>query len=112
MANLLSYRRWLAFVLAMAAIACSAPATRSLATSTDANPAQPRALKRIVFASPYAIDIRPTGAVSTRQTVLPLVASGLSSTDGQGNRVPLLAEQLPSLENGLWILGDDGAMQT
>lgn len=41
-----------------------------------------------------------------------LVASGLSATDDQGELRPLLAEQVPTTENGLWALLPDGRMET
>src|SRR5947208_8516276 len=72
----------------------------------------PRAEKRVVYATPSAIDIRPSAAVGDRQNVLPFIASGLTTREPQGGRRPLLASDVPTLENGLWKLNPDGTMTT
>jgi len=41
-----------------------------------------------------------------------LVASGLTVLDGQGTLRPVLAEAVPSIENGLWRVFPDGRMET
>jgi len=44
-------------------------------------------------------------------TVEPLIMVGLSDTDNQARRRPLLAEQVPTGDNGLWRLHPDGRME-
>jgi len=92
---------------------CMQP-TNSSGTGSSATPGvvAPAAPKRIVFAVPNPSDIRPTASLGPRQSVLPLIGAGLSSADGQGGRVPLLAVEIPSLANGRWRLNDDGTMVT
>jgi peptide/nickel transport system substrate-binding protein len=41
-----------------------------------------------------------------------LVNTGLSVTDARGLAVPVLAEAIPTVENGLWIVEPDGTMAT
>ncbi|HZT06820.1 MAG TPA: ABC transporter substrate-binding protein [Chloroflexota bacterium] len=41
-----------------------------------------------------------------------LVDAGLTILDDKGHHLPLVAEAVPSLENGLWIVSPDGRMQT
>ena len=44
--------------------------------------------------------------------VLGLYAGKLIQSDNPGNRMPRLAEAVPTLENGLWKLNSDGTMET
>jgi ABC-type transport system substrate-binding protein len=41
-----------------------------------------------------------------------MIAPGLSSVDSNGQRVPVLAAELPSTERGSWLVEADGRMQT
>jgi peptide/nickel transport system substrate-binding protein len=41
-----------------------------------------------------------------------LINAGFSTLDGAGTLQPLLAEAVPSIENGLWRVLDDGGMET
>jgi peptide/nickel transport system substrate-binding protein len=41
-----------------------------------------------------------------------LISRGMSIRDAEGKLIPQLAEQVPSLENGLWKLNPDGTMET
>jgi peptide/nickel transport system substrate-binding protein len=41
-----------------------------------------------------------------------LVSSGLTVLDVNGNRIPQLAESVPTIENGLWKVYPDGRMET
>src|SRR5437667_12763573 len=96
---------WLVLLLLSATflVACAAPpAPASSGSSARTGAAAPPAEKRIVYAVPVPIDVRPTAALGASQPALPLVGSGLSTRDGQGGRVPLLTQQLPSVDNGLW----------
>ncbi len=43
--------------------------------------------------------------------VVDLVSSGLTVVDNQGERIPQLGEVVPSVDNGLWKLLPDGAME-
>ena len=110
---------WL--VLATLVMACAAPApaggasARSEASSTGSQPTT----KRIVAAirgDPHtlgdAINAAGGGRVAGVQEVEQLLNSGLGLIDIQGQNRPLLAEQIPSLENGLWKLLPDGRMET
>jgi len=57
--------------------------------------------------------INPAGtATPGLPELIELVAPGLSSVDSDGQRVPLLAAELPSTDRGSWLVLPDGRMQT
>src|SRR5581483_401411 len=68
-------------------------------------------LKRITLGTLFVPDLRPS-APSPARVMQPLVSSGLSVSDVQGTLYPLLAQRLPNLDNGLWVLNGDGTMRT
>src|SRR5262249_4221273 len=99
-------------VIMLVAAGCASPSAPASGGSAPAATSVPRAPKRAVYATPSTIDFRPSAAVGDRTNVLPFIASGLTTRDGQGGRRPLLTEEIPSLENGLWKLNPDGTMVT
>src|SRR5205823_8775364 len=68
-------------------------------------------LKRITIGVLYEPDLHQYGPTPS-QTVRPLVNPGLTIVDDQGVRRPVLAEAVPSVENGLWRILPDGRMET
>src|SRR5579871_3389479 len=109
------WHRWsIACLVGMAILAgCARPAAPAAGDVTSVpGTGASGAEKRIVYAVPNPPDIRPTASLGPRQTVLPLIGAGLSAADGGGGRVPLLAEAIPSLDNGLWTVAEDGTMVT
>jgi peptide/nickel transport system substrate-binding protein len=53
-----------------------------------------------------------SGGVPGVDAVEQLVNAGMGGQDDSGNLRPLLAQQIPSIENGGWVLQPDGRMQT
>ena len=118
--HLLKALRFLAMtVVCLAACSTSQPASSGQApTGGSAAPAaasQPSTPKRIVLGigsnlpSPDARISSPlTGAGEFQQ----IVSAGLTAEDERGQRLPVLAEAVPSIENGLWTLNPDGSMVT
>jgi ABC-type transport system substrate-binding protein len=116
------YRR--ATALALVAIlliaACGAPAPSRSGTSESQGSGAPRAAgpKRLTAAiqsDPGILSdwVNPPGAGVPGLDVLEtLVDSGLAIPNDRGALVPLLAEGVPSLDNGLWKLMPDGRMET
>jgi len=110
--------RWaLLAMLAAIIVACSAPAGPAPAgtdvgTAGADSPVAPHAEKRVVYATLLPPDVRPTASRGSRQWVLPLIASGLTTGDGTGGRRPLLALEVPNLDDGSWQLHPDGTMIT
>jgi peptide/nickel transport system substrate-binding protein len=97
-----------------------APAAHSPATGDGLPTVESRATGSKTFIA--AIVAEPTSFISRTnpgQATIPgsqvlqnLVHSALTEWDGKGGFQPLLTEQVPSLENGLWRLLDDGRMET
>lgn len=105
-------------VLSIVAVAC-APATLGGNTSRGAEPAPSVAPKRLVLsilaAPPTLVGALNPAAVSIQSSDLinTVVNSGLTmwGNPDPGVRRPVLAEVVPTVENGLWKLGADGRME-
>lgn len=104
-------------VVAILAAGCAPAPTRGDAPSSDA--VQPSAPKRVVTAmrgvpkfmvSP--LNSTAGGRIDGHSELNGLVSAGLSVSDGNGQRVPLLAEAVPSVDNGMWRVLPDGRMET
>ncbi len=118
-----SGRRWGAFLaLSALVLGCgepqSSPSERG-AADTRPSAAVPVAPKRFVAAiRGYPKSVSPTidaaGAGSTAgvREVAQLLHSGLTVAGADGRPTGRLAENVPSLDNGLWRLFPDGRMQT
>ncbi len=109
---------WLAILgLAILLAGCAAPATPRAPGQDTAEAGQPRASsapKRIVVAVP----MDPPQLMSKFDRLLPgasdveiLVTSGLAIPDDHGVLQPVLAESVPTVENGLWAVSADGRME-
>ncbi|HEY3118651.1 MAG TPA: peptide ABC transporter substrate-binding protein [Chloroflexota bacterium] len=109
MTQLVQRCRLITFVFVAVAVACAPPGGGK---PSDAGSAAPRAEKHIVYGAPNVLDIHPTIGVGPRQSILPFIGAGLSASDGLGNRMPLLTDQLPSVDNGSWTVGANGTMVT
>ena len=99
-------------IVALLTVSCAAPtpATPGSATPGDAS-GRPLAVKRITLGMEVEPDFRPS-APGTARFVSLLVHSGLAELGDQRARRPMLAEAVPSLENGLWKLLPGGRMET
>ncbi len=99
-------------------VACGSPPPRSAQSLASAAPSEsPRQLKRVV------VGIRGTAQVLTNKLNIGssglgvaelerLVHAGLGIQDDQDALHPILAEAIPTLENGLWVVMPDGRMET
>jgi ABC-type transport system substrate-binding protein len=114
-------RRLLPLLLFTAVLgACVGPQPPGPTDSSASNASRNLQRKRItaaIVAEPATLSARVN--VASAGTVAPgadaveeLVNGGLAHLDPQGNLVPQLAEDVPSLENGLWKLLPDGQMET
>lgn len=100
-------------------VACGPSRSGQPGQLTGAQAERPSAPKRIVTAirgDPHtlveAVNSAGGGRVAGVREVEQLLNSGLLLTDNEGQLRPLLAEQAPTLENGLWKLSPDGRMET
>jgi len=110
--------RILAGWLVVAVLAGCAPSSTGTPGTTGAAASASQGPKRIVIAiagDPPGLSthINPAGTATPGLPELTeLIAPGLSTVDNDGQRVPLLAAELPSTDKGSWIVFPDGQMQT
>ncbi len=87
-------------------------------TSSDqtARSSSPKRVVAAIRGDPHtlveAVNSAGGGRVAGVREVEQLLNSGLNLVDRDGKLRPLLAEQVPTLENGLWKLFPDGRMET
>jgi peptide/nickel transport system substrate-binding protein len=96
-------------------VACSpaAPPSTTGAPSSSGNPqaARPAAPKRVIVGAREAAPVLSVALDGHADVVQELVSSGLVRFDPRGEPLPLLAEAVPSVENGLWKVTPDGRME-
>jgi peptide/nickel transport system substrate-binding protein len=105
--------------LALAALlAGCAPASAPGGSAPGAEPAK-AGVKRVVAAinsSPKTISsdnlVAGSGTYQGGDSLEELLNGGLTNVDTNGRRLPLLAEAVPSAENGLWQILPNGTMTT
>jgi peptide/nickel transport system substrate-binding protein len=110
-------RRWavLCCLLLLSAACASAPAA-PVQLAPAPQPAAPRAKTRIVAGiqgDPVVFSQKlntATARVPGTPDLEMMLNSGLSTIDSQGQLRPQLAEAVPSVENGLWMVAPDGRM--
>ena len=104
----------LALLLASGLAGCAAPDRQQ---SEAAGASQPRVSKRVVAAimgEPPALHAAfiPGGLnIQTSDVVGKVINAGLTIVDPDNVRRPMLAQEVPTLENGLWRVADDGRME-
>jgi peptide/nickel transport system substrate-binding protein len=93
-------------------VACTPPpAIRDDGAAAGLAPSASSGPKRITLAVLREQDLRPTGT-GPQRIVHPLIHQGLTGRAINRERAARLAEQVASLENGLWKLLPDGRMET
>src|SRR6266545_3898103 len=97
-------------VLTLLGVCCAPTIGDGTGTAVERAPARSiTATKRIMVATSLETDLRPTAPA--RFPVL-LVHTGLVTLSDQRRLRPMLADEVPSLENGRWKLLPDGRMET
>src|SRR5579885_1619417 len=99
-------------VLVALAAACAAPPPSQSATrlQSAAASASPAGTTRITVATFRELDFLPYSAVPGTYELRNAVNPGLAVFDDRGAPRPVLADAVPSLDNGLWKLLPDGRM--
>jgi peptide/nickel transport system substrate-binding protein len=100
---------WLAVILAAVGCAACGPSSGSAAGDGVATGRSPT-LKRIALGLSADPDLHPY-AIAPHHRFQPLVQAGLSNIDDRGVLQPVLAEAVPTFDNGLWTLLPDGHME-
>jgi peptide/nickel transport system substrate-binding protein len=113
-------RAFVWILMLMMVVACTAPASRSGAGQSADSAGQPAPYKRIATAitgeprtlSSTLAELTPGAGVRGLGEVEQLIHVGLANVGDRGVLTPRLAEDVPTIENGLWTLLPDGRMET
>jgi peptide/nickel transport system substrate-binding protein len=97
---------------------CAPPRSSGGGPAPAADP-RPAAANRIVAAirgNPISVSNHLTagggGRIDGARELSGLTSSGLSANDASGKSIPILAEQVPSIDQGSWVVFPDGRMET
>jgi peptide/nickel transport system substrate-binding protein len=110
-------RKLVVLVAACSVLAACAPGPGTASPGGGGSGSQPRTTpKRIVAGIQDDIPIvyqklNPSSRYRGVEAVQDMVSAGLTLQNPQGQRMPELAEEVPSIENGLWKVAPDGTMQ-
>jgi peptide/nickel transport system substrate-binding protein len=103
-------------MVCLVSLACNpAPAPGSAPNLPATVPAAPKRLAIAIVgeATTLYLDVTvPGGGAPGDNAIQELINTGLTEMDNVGVSRPQLAEAVPSLDNGLWRLFDDGTMET
>lgn len=99
----------LGLVLALLVVGCG-PAASPQSASQPVAPQPPKKIKAAVLHEVNDIGMSG-GGLGERSPLNGLTNAGLTNLDEGGTRRPQLAEEVPTLENGLWKLLPDGRME-
>ncbi len=104
----------LAVAVLLAGCVAPAPGADGGTAAVERRASGPKRITAAIHGDPHTLyhTLNPASRVRGIETLEQLVNAGLSLVDKNGNLRPQLAEQVPSLENGLWVLLPDGGMQT
>lgn len=92
------------------AAACAVPRSATGEAPEEARTQPPSS--RITIGSLQIVDLLPGTQTPGTAPLRHLVSPGLSVVNDAGQRVPVVAESVPSIDNGLWRLHPDGRMET
>jgi peptide/nickel transport system substrate-binding protein len=92
------------------------PSAGSPSASADQRPSAPKRVVAAIRGNPISVSHRYTagggGRIDGARELSGLVSSGLSVNDESGQSVPSLAERVPSIDQGSWVVFPDGRMET
>jgi peptide/nickel transport system substrate-binding protein len=112
-----SWERTMTLALMLASIGCVGPQAAPPALQVGASPGEASARTRIIAAIgsvPSSLNLMAEGGLTRtpgREALVGLATTGLGIVDHTGAIQPRLAIQVPTIENGLWKLAPDGAME-
>ena len=109
----------IAFMGVLALAACAprgqeAPPSGSPGAGELARQSAPKRIGAAIRGDPHTVyqKLNPRSNIPGIDDLERLVNAGLTVLDPDGVRQPILAEAVPSIENGLWRLFPDGSMET
>src|SRR5207253_9344943 len=103
-----------AAVAAMAAAGCAPPVGTSPAAVQVAAPSasgkRADAPVRLAYRGAEVNTVTPIDSLSSERQVQ-MTNPGLTTYDSDARLIPMVAERVPSLEDGSWVVNPDGTMQ-
>lgn len=112
-------RRTTVAVFGILCVACSGPTSPSAPAerSPGAEQTKPKHVTAAIVGDPYTLSAKlntsgPGSNVPGSDALEDLVNSGLANTDNRGLLNPVLADAVPTIQNGRWVLLPDGRMET
>lgn len=93
-------------------MACSTTQSQSSVGSNAPVAGPPKRITAIVISEHPTLISKFERALEGAEAIEASVASGLTVTDHTGKLIPVLAESVPSIENGTWSLLPGGRMET
>ena len=108
-------RTILFLVFAALLLACAPTAPASLRDAADTSPGKPTQQKRVAMgigANLPSPNRSINAPLSGGMEIMELVSSGLTAQDEYDRTVAVVAEAVPSVENGQWKVLPDGRMET
>jgi peptide/nickel transport system substrate-binding protein len=108
---------YLALAVGTIAAGCAAPDRSAPAASSGSREATPPRTSRltvVVANEPASLyyTLAPAATRGSAGIIYDFLSPGLALNDNEGALRPLLVEEIPSIENGLWKLLPDGRMET
>ncbi len=114
--NLASLAAAVLVVLTLGCTATAQPASNAAREAPNVKPAGAKRVTVAVTADPYtlssSVNAATTGIVPGLDQIEQLVHTGLAHVAANGIAEPVIAEAVPTVENGLWVLLPDGRMET
>lgn len=96
--------------------ACAPPSQSTTSAAPQSGVAQPKRITAAVMSNPHTISrdnvSAGSGTYPGGDALEGLLNGGLSYTDVQGQLAPVIAEAVPTTDNGLWKVSADGTMET
>jgi peptide/nickel transport system substrate-binding protein len=94
-------------------LACSpVPAERGGAEANSGRPEQPKRITMGIGSNLPSPNSSISAPLSGNAEIMLLVSSGLTAQDEYDRTIPVVADAVPTVENGLWRLLPDGRMET
>jgi len=112
---------WLALILISVGCASTSPSNSSsaasgsgAASSAPQSNAGPKRITAVIQGDPHTLAqiLNPASHVRGIASLEQIVNAGLTTPSNEGKTVAQLAEAVPSVENGLWVVLPDGRMTT
>src|SRR5437868_13081115 len=107
-------RQYAAFclMLILTLVGCTAPqASKGSAANPEPNPPAKKRITAGILANHPTLISRFERGLPGAESLEAIVNPGLTVANAEGTLIPVLAQDAPTIENGLWQVSPDGRMQ-